>query len=374
MRRWSRWGGVQLAPLADSCIPGRQTRSITAPWEPPGGGCSSPRNHACPEPLSGVHSPQPPPAFLSPCLPRRCTQGSAGLDPPHPPAPILSSCRTRRCTLGSSRPGPTTASALGCWLVSRSCRRGPLPHCASGSQVGGWGLTDGRSEWSEWVLAKIMELQAAASAPPRVWVTGACVCGVGGMGEGTLWMWECSQLDTAAGAWSPSTRVLPPCSHAGHSLGGALATLASLEIARAHPQSRVTTYTLGCPRVGGCLRSCLGATGVVVGGRAECGNGLARKRGHGTRQSPFRQVPVLSPATPPTGPPRWRCQPPPPHLHTCPVCPPTLTLPASLQVGNRAFAAEYNAAVPDTWCLINAEVGAQGGWVGAHGSWVHRGA
>ena len=54
----------------------------------------------------------------------------------------------------------------------------------------------------------------------------------------------------------------PACTAPGHSLGGALATLASLEIARAHPKSTLTTYTLGCPRVGGCLSSCLGGRGV----------------------------------------------------------------------------------------------------------------
>ncbi|KAL4452204.1 hypothetical protein ABPG75_007866 [Micractinium tetrahymenae] len=36
----------------------------------------------------------------------------------------------------------------------------------------------------------------------------------------------------------------------GHSLGGALAVLASQQISRAHPASRQTVYTFGCPRVG----------------------------------------------------------------------------------------------------------------------------
>ena len=36
-----------------------------------------------------------------------------------------------------------------------------------------------------------------------------------------------------------------------------------------------------------------------------------------------------------------------------------------LQVGNAAFADEYNAAVADTWAIINGEVRSGGGWVGA---------
>eukprot|EP00887_Chlorella_sp_A99_P000326 scaffold13.g326.t1 len=36
----------------------------------------------------------------------------------------------------------------------------------------------------------------------------------------------------------------------GHSLGGALAVLASQQISRAHPASHITLYTFGCPRVG----------------------------------------------------------------------------------------------------------------------------
>ena len=36
----------------------------------------------------------------------------------------------------------------------------------------------------------------------------------------------------------------------GHSLGGALAALAALCIRREHPDSQITCYTFGCPRVG----------------------------------------------------------------------------------------------------------------------------
>ena len=64
----------------------------------------------------------------------------------------------------------------------------------------------------------------------------------------------------------PPTYRPPPCTAPGHSLGGALATLASLEIARAHPKSTLTTYILGCPRVGGCLSWCVSAmAGVQLG-------------------------------------------------------------------------------------------------------------
>ena len=36
----------------------------------------------------------------------------------------------------------------------------------------------------------------------------------------------------------------------GHSLGGALASLAAMELAAAYPDSKVTVYTYGAPRVG----------------------------------------------------------------------------------------------------------------------------
>jgi hypothetical protein len=66
--------------------------------------------------------------------------------------------------------------------------------------------------------------------------------------------------------------LLPPFPplHAGHSLGGALAVLASLEIARQHPDSHITTYTFGCPRVG----RVAGSPGLLAGwyacGRLRC--------------------------------------------------------------------------------------------------------
>lgn len=43
---------------------------------------------------------------------------------------------------------------------------------------------------------------------------------------------------------------LLPRPTAGHSLGGALAVLATSAIRRQHPDSEITVYTLGCPRVG----------------------------------------------------------------------------------------------------------------------------
>lgn len=49
----------------------------------------------------------------------------------------------------------------------------------------------------------------------------------------------------AMGACLPA-RPLP---HAGHSLGGALAMLAALQIQEQHPHSQVKLYTWGCPRV-----------------------------------------------------------------------------------------------------------------------------
>lgn len=40
-----------------------------------------------------------------------------------------------------------------------------------------------------------------------------------------------------------------PSTCAGHSLGGALAVLATMDLAKQHPNSQFTLYTLGCPRV-----------------------------------------------------------------------------------------------------------------------------
>jgi predicted lipase len=44
--------------------------------------------------------------------------------------------------------------------------------------------------------------------------------------------------------------AFPAFSHAGHSLGGALAALAAPEIQRQHPRSRLSVYLYGCPKVG----------------------------------------------------------------------------------------------------------------------------
>ena len=43
---------------------------------------------------------------------------------------------------------------------------------------------------------------------------------------------------------------MPPSVGAGHSLGGALATLAGYDIARACPGAHVSCYTFGAPRAG----------------------------------------------------------------------------------------------------------------------------
>ena len=65
--------------------------------------------------------------------------------------------------------------------------------------------------------------------------------------------------------------------------------------------------------------------------------------------------------------------------HLLPAHPPPqpiLTLPASPQVGNAAFADEYNAAVPDTWAIINGEVRpgwVVGGWGRGGAGWVGTG-
>ncbi|PSC72141.1 alpha beta-hydrolase [Micractinium conductrix] len=62
-------------------------------------------------------------------------------------------------------------------------------------------------DFNDRVLAKVAELAARSATPLRIWVTG-------------------------------------------HSLGGALAVLASQQLSRAHPASKITCYTFGCPRVG----------------------------------------------------------------------------------------------------------------------------
>ncbi|PRW44314.1 alpha beta-hydrolase isoform B [Chlorella sorokiniana] len=47
--------------------------------------------------------------------------------------------------------------------------------------------------------------------------------------------------------WRPRGRTIMV--HAGHSLGGALAVLAALELRKQHPATRLTVCTFGCPRV-----------------------------------------------------------------------------------------------------------------------------
>lgn len=55
-----------------------------------------------------------------------------------------------------------------------------------------------------------------------------------------------------------------PCPYVGHSLGGALAVLAALELRKRHPASQLTVCTFGCPRVSalgcrGCAKDVAGA-------------------------------------------------------------------------------------------------------------------
>ena len=58
------------------------------------------------------------------------------------------------------------------------------------------------------------------------------------------------QIATAAGA--PADLHLLSAAHAcvGHSLGGAIAVIAALEVRRAFPDTPLSLYTVGAPRVG----------------------------------------------------------------------------------------------------------------------------
>jgi hypothetical protein len=51
-------------------------------------------------------------------------------------------------------------------------------------------------------------------------------------------------------ALPPPSPPLPPHPRAGHSLGGALASLAAHGLKTAYPGARMTVYTFGAPRVG----------------------------------------------------------------------------------------------------------------------------
>lgn len=132
----------------------------------------------------------------------------------------------------------------------------------------------------------------------------------------------------------PSSALRPPLRaprdmnpKAGHSLGGALAVLASLDIARQLPRSQLTVYTYGAPRVRGMRLSW--QAGELAGRHIDAQPG-------GPRNPPTELLSVF-------------------RLPT-----------NSLQVGNSAFAAEQDEAVPDTWAIL---VRAPHGWgVGSCGS------
>ena len=135
--------------------------------------------------------------------------------------------------------------------------------------------------FNEKVLARVKEVAQAAegAAPTRFWVTGgwgvrggACRGGVLGRDvpshcPALLSVPIKCQLETLLASYPPL--------HAGHSLGGALAVLASLEIARQHPDSHITCYTFGCPRVGGRLGCVTGWAGAV----GRCGGHSCWRRG-----------------------------------------------------------------------------------------------
>ena len=104
--------------------------------------CSTRRCTLCP---SGPEPPPAPTRHTSSCLPA-CPQVHAGFPAPTPHLFFLSSCCSRRCTPASTAPGRATALGSGCWRGLGRYRRGLLHPCASGSQVGWWGLTDGRSK------------------------------------------------------------------------------------------------------------------------------------------------------------------------------------------------------------------------------------
>ena len=95
-------------------------------------------------------------------------------------------------------------------------------------------------------LKAVEEAQPAGSPPLRIWVTGRLGCRGGQIDRHmktrvpTLFNNMCQVFQAAP---------VRPCAPAGHSLGGALAVLASQQISRAHPRSRQTVYTFGCPRV-----------------------------------------------------------------------------------------------------------------------------
>lgn len=152
-----------------------------------------------------------------------------------------------------------------------------------------------------------------------------------------------------AACWAAACPLLPssqtrqtsgcPLPAAGHSLGGALAVLASLEIARQHPASHVTCYTFGSPRVGGSGSGRPLFWGVWQAGVAP--GGVRSPGGRGLPSTALFQRTAL----------RLRVL----GLHNARIQRAANALPAvpAAQVGNTAFADEYDEAVPDTWAILN---------------------
>ena len=137
-------------------------------------------------------------------------------------------------------------------------------------------------------------------------------------------------------AHHPTCSLLPPpCSH---SLGGALAVLATSAIRRQHPDSEITVYTLGCPRVRPAFPSslCLPEAARVLWLRLALHGGVLGRACRGSVPHASNWHAAISRLT-------GRNAALPPPLHSLPP----------EQVFTSAGAREFNAGVPDCWSLIN---------------------
>lgn len=130
-----------------------------------------------------------------------------------------------------------------------------LPYRCCGLQVhAGFGNAWLNNNFNKKVLEKLQEIDQAqqGTEPLRFWITGAAAAAAISLHGGSQTVGAPALTWVFVGAWPVAA------GHAGHSLGGALAVLASDEVAKAFPDSKITCYTWGAPRASCLSVNCCG--------------------------------------------------------------------------------------------------------------------
>ena len=185
-------------------------------------------------------------------------------------------CKVRRCGSAQHSGGACLGEQRGCpcgtaaWCAAATAahtRAATFPSIPSPQVHAGFLHAWRHDGFRDKVLARLRELDMGPH-PLRFWVCGWAPAGRGGRlggwgGWGRLWHLVAitlselaAQVHAGARRRCASAQHPAPCSPrpllARHSLGGALAALAALEIRSQHPKSPLSLYTYGCPRVRRC--------------------------------------------------------------------------------------------------------------------------